>query len=69
MDDMALIADSEKLKKTLDEVVNESDSNRLSINYKKTEYLMLSKQKIGPDCNITVKNESNKLISLNILAV
>ena len=46
-DDIVLIADSEEnLKKVTDKVVSESESKELSINCKKTECLVVSKQKI-----------------------
>ena len=45
-DDILLIADSEEsLQKILDKAVSESESKRPSINCKKTECLVVSKQK------------------------
>ena len=62
-DDIVFIACSEeKLQKILDNVVSESESKGRSINYKKTECLVVSKQKIRPTCNVTIINEKIKQV-------
>ena len=62
-DDIVLIADSEEnLQKILDKVVSESESKGLSINCKKTECLVVSKQKTRPTCNITINNKKIKQV-------
>ena len=60
-DDIVLIADSEKnLQKIIDKVVSESQSKEQSIDCKKTECLVVSKQKTRPTCNVTINNETIK---------
>ena len=62
-DDIVLIADSEEnLQKILDNVVSESESKRPSINCKKTECLVVSKQETRPTCNVTINNEEIKQV-------
>ena len=52
-DDTVLIADSvEKLQKILTTVARESENKGLQLNTKKTECMVISKQKDKPLCNI-----------------
>ena len=63
-DDTILLAKSEEdLPKLLDVVVRESELKELSINCKKTEYMVVSKKKDIPRCSLKVKDQIIKQVS------
>ena len=58
-DDTVLIADSEeKLQSILTTVADESVKKGLQLNAKKTDCMVITKQKVVPKCNITCKGEN-----------
>ena len=60
-DDTVLMAESEgDLQKLLDIVLSESEVMGLSLNVKKTECMVVSKQSINPRCNLVSKGEKNQ---------
>ena len=67
-DDTILIAESEKdLQRLLDVVVRESDKRGLSLNYKKTECMVISK-KGGIPCSLKINNNQiEQATSINYL--
>ena len=63
-DDTALIAGSEKeLQTLLDIVVTESERRGLYLNVKKTECMVVSKNKVNPICNLKSKGETIKQVN------
>ena len=63
-DDTVLMAESEKdLQKLLDIVVIESEAMGLSLNVKKTECMVVSKQSTNPRCNLVSKGETIKQVT------
>ena len=71
-----LIAGSEsQLQELLNTVVDASLHTGLSINIKKTQFMVISKTKITPTCHIHINNETikqvekfkNKLLKINLL--
>ena len=63
-DDAVLIATSEAdLQLIMDKVVTESEKKGLFINCKKTECLVISKQKNVPDCNIKIHGANLKQVN------
>ena len=63
-DDTVLLGKSvEYLQKLLDVVARESELKGLSINCKKTEYMVVSKKKDIPRCSLKVKDQIMKQAS------
>ncbi|GFO19544.1 endonuclease-reverse transcriptase [Plakobranchus ocellatus] len=63
-DDTVLIAESGKqLQKLLDTAVLESKRMGLSLNVKKTEFMVISKKSSNPKCNLVSKREQIKQVT------